>query len=322
MQRKYPFTAVLGWSVSRYEKFEACKRLYWYEYYARKWDQEVPSQKLDFLRSLTSTPLEIGNLVHDAIATQLHRIRRGLAPADCAEVLHYAGYLADRAVREKTVLETYYGHQERIDAEDLKERVIACLHRFFQSPRYRWLLEDPAHRKQGWVIEPNDFGEVRINGLKAYCKVDFLIPARGEFYIFDWKTGRADREKHRKQMLGYVIYVQDLFGAPADRVRPVVVYLGDTCEEMMSRFGQAELDEFSREVRSQTEAMYGYCENIEENIPKPKDAFPPNIRRLCAYCNYQDRCGEGDPSGRLRKTAMPTRYPTPKGYSAPPYRSG
>lgn len=322
MQRKYPYTAVLGWSVSRYEKFEACKRQYWYEYYARKWDRNVPSQKLDFLRSLTSAPLEIGNLVHDAIATQLHRIRRGLTPRDSAEVLNYACYLADRAVREKTFLETYYGQRERMDADDLKERVTACLGHFFESPWYRWLLENPVHRRQEWVIEPNDFGEVRINGLKAYCKVDFLIPAQGEFYIFDWKTGKADREKHRKQMLGYVTYAQDLFGAPADRVQPVVVYLGDSYEEMRDRFGQAELDEFSREVRSQTEAMYACCENIEENIPRPRDSFPRNVRKLCAYCSYQELCREDGPPGRQPNMVPPRRHPIPKGYGAPPHRSG
>lgn len=321
MQRKYPFTAVLGWSVSRYEKFEACKRQYWYEYYARKWDREVLPEKLDFLRSLTSAPLEIGNLVHDAIATQLHRIRRNLDPKDDAGVLNYACYLADRAVREKTFLETYYGRQERIDADELKDRVTACLQRFFGSPWYRWLIENPAHRRPEWVIEPNDFGEVRINGLKAFCKVDFLIPAQGEFYIFDWKTGRADREKHRKQMLGYVTYAQDLLGAPADRVQPVVVYLGDSYEEMRHRFGQAELDEFSREVRSQTEAMYAYCAHIAENVPKPKEAFPPNIRGLCAYCNYQELCRKSAPPGPRRRTAAASRSAIPKGFGAPPYRS-
>ncbi len=298
MQRKYPFTAVLGWSVSRYEKFESCKRQYWYEYYARKWDPEVPPQKLDFLRSLTSIPLEIGNLVHDAIATQLHRIRRDLGPRSSSEVLAYASYLVDRAVKEKTFMETYYGRrEEHVDADDLKERVTVCLEHFFQSPWYRWLLETPPERRREWVIEPNDFGEVRIGGLKAYCKVDFLIPAEGEFYIFDWKTGRADREKHRKQMLGYVAYAQDLFRAPVERVQPVVVYLGDQYMERKNRFVQMELDEFSRQVRSQTDEMYAYCENVEENVPKPKECFSPNSRSLCAYCNYQELCREKGTGG-------------------------
>ncbi|MBM3133297.1 MAG: PD-(D/E)XK nuclease family protein [Chloroflexi bacterium] len=291
MRRKYPFTPILGWSISRYDKFESCKRQYWYEYYAKKWDKEIPPPKLDSLKSLTSTPLEIGNLVHDAIATQLHRIRKNMPPKDSSEVLNYSHYLADRAIREKTFLEVYYRQQERIDGDDLKARVGMCLENFFKSPWYEWLLQDTAHRKAEWVIEPSDFGEVRINGLKAYCKVDFLIPTDGNLFILDWKTGRTDREKHRRQMMGYVLYAQDIFRTPAQRVNPVVVYLGDEYGEMKNRFAQGELDDFVREVSAQTQEMYEYCTDINENIPRPKDAFPKNVRKLCAYCNYRELCG-------------------------------
>ncbi len=292
MQRKYPFTPILGWSVSRYDKFEMCKRQYWYDYYAKKYDREVSPQKLEFLKSLTSTHLEIGNLVHDAIATQLHRLTKQ-TPQDRADVFNYAGYLVDRAIRNKTFLEVYYKQQEQIESDELKARVRICLENFFESPWYRWLTEDGAHRRNEWVIEPNDFGEVRINGLKAYCKVDFLFPApEGNLCILDWKTGKVDREKHRKQMAGYVIYAQDIFKAEAERVRPVVVYLGGTYEELEHSFTLDELDEFTQQIGAQTREMREYCENIEENIPKPKDAFPRHQWKLCAYCNYQELCAD------------------------------
>ena len=292
MQRKYPFTSILGWSVSRYEKFEICKLQYWYDYYAKKYDKEISPQKLEFLKSLTSTPLEIGNLVHDAIATQLHVLKRNAAPKEAAEVLRYSYYLVDRAIQNKTFLEIYYGQKECIDVNDFKLRVQTCLSNFFQSSWYEWLIGDVNHQRDDWVIEPNDFGEVRINGLKAYCKVDFLFPANeGNLCILDWKTGKVDREKHRKQMMGYVLYARDIFGAAADRVKPVIVYLGGAYEELESVFSETELNEFASRIEMETQEMYKYCENIEENIPLTKDAFPQNTRRLCAYCNYQELCG-------------------------------
>ncbi|MFO8101961.1 MAG: PD-(D/E)XK nuclease family protein [Dehalococcoidia bacterium] len=290
MQRKYPFTPILGWSVSRYDKFEMCKRQYWYDYYAKKFDKEISPQKLESLKSLTSTPLEIGNLVHDTIATQLHRLRKQ-TPQDVNDVLNYASYQVDRAIDNKTFLEVYYGQQEKIDSDDLKDRVRTCLANFFASRWYRWLTEDGIHRRNEWVIEPNDFGEVRIGGLKAYCKVDFLFPApEGDLYVLDWKTGKVDREKHRRQMTGYVVYARDIFKAPADKIKPVVVYLGEAYEEMEDGFTRSELDEFARDIEAQTREMYQYCENVEENIPRPKEAFPMNQRKLCAYCNYQELC--------------------------------
>jgi hypothetical protein len=58
-------------------------------------------------------------------------------------------------------------------------------------------------QRHKWVIEPPGFGETRINDLKAYCKVDCMIPTEEGVYIFDWKTGKNDVAKHRKQLIGY-----------------------------------------------------------------------------------------------------------------------
>jgi hypothetical protein len=71
-----------------------------------------------------------------------------------------------------------------------------------------------------------------------------------------------------------------------------VVYLGGTYEELEHNFTQGELDEFTRQIGAQTREMYEYCENIEENIPKPKDVFPRHQWKLCAYCNYQELCAD------------------------------
>ena len=132
---------------------------------------------------------------------------------------------------------------------------------------------------------------MRINGLKAYCKVDFLFPTKDDkLFVLDWKTGKVDREKHRKQMMGYVLYAQDIFTATANSVTSVIVYLGGSYEEMEHSFSQIELDEFARHIDAQTQELYQYCENVEENIPKPKDFFPCSVRKLCAYCNYQEIC--------------------------------
>ena len=293
MQRKYSFTPILGWSVSRYEKFEGCKRQYYYDYYAKKYDKEIPAQKLDSLKSLTSTHLEIGNLVHDAIATQLHRIKKNQTPQNHTEVINYSHYLVDRAVQEKTFLEVHYGQRDQIDSDDLKDRVGICLKNFFESHWYSWLAEEGIKSRSEWVIEPNDFGEVRINGLKAYCKVDFLFPmAEGDLCVLDWKTGKIDREKHRRQMTGYVVYAQDICRAQAEKVKPVVVCLGENYQEMEHSFTQDELDEFAQQIALQTREMYECCEIVEENIPKAKDNFPRNVRKFCAYCNYQELCGD------------------------------
>lgn len=291
MQKKYPYSPVLGWSVSRYDKFESCKRQYWYDYYP-KHDREVAPQKLAFLKTLTTTPLEIGNLVHDAIATQLHRIKKGSPPQSEEEILKYSSFLVDRAIQGKTFLEVHYGQKARIDPDDLKQRVEHCLQNFFRSRWYTWLTEEaPQHRRSDWIIEPNDFGEVHLEGLKAYCKVDFLFPtADGDLHILDWKTGRPDFQKHRRQMTGYVAYARGVTQAEISKVRPVIVYLNEGYQELAQHFIPEDIDQFVGIIRKETREMHAYCANVEENIPQPKEFFPPNNRKLCAYCNYQELC--------------------------------
>ena len=72
--KKFPFTSILGWSVSRYDIFNNCKRQYYYSYYG-KFDKDFPTVKINELKSLTSVALETGNIVHDIICILLKRLQ-------------------------------------------------------------------------------------------------------------------------------------------------------------------------------------------------------------------------------------------------------
>ncbi len=290
--RRYSFTPMLGWSFSRYDKFSQCKRLYYYEYYG-KYDKEFPPGKITLLKSLTSIPLEIGNLVHKTISVLLYRLRKNTAPIDVANVLNYSYRLVDEAIKMKTFQEVYYHKLEAISADEIKGRVENCLRSFFASEWYKWLIEDAIIQRAGWVIEPEDYGELRIDGRKAYCRVDFLSPAaNGSFYVFDWKTGKVGIERDTQQMKGYALYAMSLFNATTEQVKPVVVYLGDHYEELSHSFTEGDLAELATQVAVETEEMYQYCENIEENIPKAKTLFSQEEGNLCPYCNYRELCGK------------------------------
>lgn len=39
--KKYTYSDILGWSVSRYDKFNTSKRMFYYDYYAKRHDQEL-----------------------------------------------------------------------------------------------------------------------------------------------------------------------------------------------------------------------------------------------------------------------------------------
>ena len=89
MNRQFEYTPILGWSVSRYDKFTSCKRQYYYDYYG-KHDDEFPRQKIDSLKKLTSIPLGIGNITHNVIKTLLVRLLKEEKEIDKARFIAFA----------------------------------------------------------------------------------------------------------------------------------------------------------------------------------------------------------------------------------------
>ena len=110
----YPFTPILGWSISRYEVFDKCKRQYFYQYYG-KYVPDIPAYKLNQLKELTSIPLETGNVVHDVLEAFLKRLQKSDQDIDEGRFFDYAHELVKRYFSEKSFIEQYYGYETRID---------------------------------------------------------------------------------------------------------------------------------------------------------------------------------------------------------------
>jgi len=287
---KYPFTPQLGWSLSRYEMFDKCKRMYYYSYYG-KYVVGVPPYKMKMLRDLTSVPLEIGNVVHDVLEAFLRRLQKDDSNIDEARFGEYAMAKAREYFSRKTFIETYYRQSETICMETVEKRIKTCLDNFCASPVYTWLFMNAIRTKENWMIEPDGYGETRIRGVKAYCKMDFLFPVDDCVYILDWKTGKKDEYKHRAQLIGYATAASVNFNIPVSVIVPKIVYLYPAFEEMELRFDQSLFDEFSERVVRQYHEMLSYCASVPENIPRPAADFKPSPSpALCRTCNYQELC--------------------------------
>jgi CRISPR/Cas system-associated exonuclease Cas4 (RecB family) len=286
----YDFTPILGWSISRYEVFDKCKRQYFYQYYA-KYVPGVPIYKMKQLKDLTSVALEVGNVVHDVLEALLRRLQKSDSDVDEARFHKYAIDKAGEYFAAKTFIEVLYGWQEELDMDFARNRIRVCLDNFMGSPAYSWIFMNALRSKDNWMIEPPGYGETRLDGLKAYCKMDFLFPLEKEVAVLDWKTGRKDNHKHRKQVLGYAAAASSNFGIPMEQIFPRIVYLYPEYDELELRVGERDLKEFFEGVHTETEQMYAYCSDIEQNVPKPMDVFPmAPSESICRYCNYQELC--------------------------------
>ncbi|MDR1474636.1 MAG: PD-(D/E)XK nuclease family protein [Endomicrobium sp.] len=287
--KKFPYTDILGWSVSRYDRFSNCKRQYFYDYYA-KYDKEIPLEKITFLKSLTSQALETGNIVHDVIRDMLQRFQKSSDHINKDKFFKYVFNMTAKYCGEKTFFEHYY-NGDLISIEEIYSKVKGILENFLGSYRFSWIEKNAVPQSKDWVIEPSGFGETRINEYKAFCKVDFLFPVGDKIYIMDWKTGKADDAKHSKQLTGYSLWANYHFGEKVSDIVPMVVYLYPQYKEKNVKINDLSISEFANTVESETKDMYEYLVNIERNIPKDKKEFPVagNIF-FCKYCSYKEIC--------------------------------
>jgi len=297
MFKKYPYSDILGWSASRSDLFHQCKRRYFYQYYP-KYAQTYPVEKVIALKSLTSVPLEIGRIVHKGIAQIIsgplkHGHIQDINPTAIAEK---NVNLMKGTLTNKNFIEDYYPQYPRdknADVKDSLEKIRTSILQFLNSKWYDWLRSCPDELRKRWIIEPKDYGECRIEDLKAYCKVDFAFPdGKGGYYVLDWKTGKIDEVKHKAQMLGYIFYTIDHFSISVEKVTPLVIYLGSDYKELIIT-KEVDLEVFKDKVKSDTKKMYSYCADIDRNIPLGEDKFERiSNTEFCVYCNFQEICNK------------------------------
>ncbi|MDR3071726.1 MAG: PD-(D/E)XK nuclease family protein [Endomicrobium sp.] len=289
--KKFKYTCILGWSASRYGKFSNCKRQYFYDYYA-KFDKDTPIEKTQFLKNLTSKALEVGNIVHDIIRDMLKRYQISAKPINREKFFKYSFDITEKYCNSKTFFEHYYNN-ELVSTTEIYAKVKSILENFINSSRFRWIEKNAVQQSSEWIIEPEGFGETRINDYKAFCKVDFLFPIADKIYILDWKTGKADETKHSKQLTGYALWVCYHFEKKSIDINPTIVYLYPQYYEKHVKISDFSIAEFANIVVEETKNMYEYLIDIDKNIPKDKKTFPLTDNSFfCKYCNYKEICSD------------------------------
>ncbi|MFM9423198.1 MAG: hypothetical protein RIR06_1659 [Bacteroidota bacterium] len=289
MIKKFPFTPILGWSVSRYDTFSTCKRKYFYTYYP-KFHSEYAEDEIKELKNLTSEALTIGSLVHDVIETLLKRLQKSTETVDAEKLKKFIAQRVAEYCKKYQFIETYYQTKAILSEAEFTERIFDMVMKFLSTDRYQWLCQLPEESKQQWIIEPGGFGETRIGELKAYCKVDFMLPVGKDVFILDWKTGKEEVVKHRKQLIGYALFAQYHFQNQFEKVIPILSYLKEEYAETIPEITNEDISEFENTVQLESDEMKQLCSNVDQNIPRGIDHFPMIDSKLCGYCEFRKLC--------------------------------
>jgi hypothetical protein len=287
---KFEYTPILGWSLSRYDTFKLCQRQYFYSYYP-KYDSDYSEYKIKELKILTSIPLAVGIITHDVIATLLKRLLKSENKVNRERFLNFVETETKKYLNSNKFSEIYYEEIKEINTEELFSSVKKNLENLLNSERFKWIKEKAVKNKHKWIIEPPGYGEFRLDGIKTYCKVDFLFPFDEKTYIIDWKTGKEDRKKHDKQLMGYVCWASYHLENKPENFVAISAYLDPTYREKEKQFKNYEIENFIHAVQKETKEMQSFCEDVSENIPVGKENFKKTTNeKICNYCNFREIC--------------------------------
>lgn len=235
--------------------------------------------------------LIIGQAAHEVLAAVLRRLLSTSAAIDRQRFEIYVLNAIHKELRDCGVLmEVHYGQRQPVDAAELQPAVLLCVEQFLASDRYRW-VEEKLSEDPPFLIEPPGVGEARLQDLKIYAKVDFLLQTPTETIILDWKSGRQDPGKHLRQLVGYAAWAAHTLAVPAGRIRCIAAYLQPPYTEVEALPTAAELDALAIEVRAEIEQMQQLCADPERNIPLHKEAFPlTDNLGFCRFCAFRELC--------------------------------
>lgn len=291
--REYPFSWEPGWSYSRMNTLRICLRLYWYEYYAKRFADPEERKRILELRELSKIPFELGNAVHQTIADVIGDLRDQGCILDRDIAREAAVKKFEVLAGSKPMIETRLGIPfTKEDRESAHERIRISIDTFYASKWLEMLIKaEPASRK-GWLIDPPGFGEFRFEGKKAYAKPDLVFGHSGRHYLLEWKSGNPHREQNMTQVQAYMLYARDILGIDIGSTVGVVHYLTHPEEDPIVVEGASlDLGAIKEKILSEIKLIESLCDDVATNTPKSIGHFPrTDVPGYCTLCNYREIC--------------------------------
>jgi hypothetical protein len=301
---------VFSWSKSRAEEFQECQRKYFYDRYASwgGWDKTASRQtRLAYvLKNLKNRWAWKGETVHHVVEEVLKSLRAGslIDPAAAETRLTEIMRRDYRSSKSKKYIEDpkksigLFEHEYEKPVSDavwktIHDEAAAAVKNFFSSDLYQELRQED---KKNWLVI-EDLEEFEWAGAKIYVKLDFARQKNGSIEIYDWKTGKEEKEAS-VQIGAYAIYAMKRWEVPLDKIKAYLLYLSSpTPSARVQKLTPSLIEATERAMTESIEAMRALLLDPVHNVPKEREFFPyTKNERLCQSCNFLKMCEKYHPS--------------------------
>jgi hypothetical protein len=269
----------------------ACRRRYYYSYYAAEDDPEIYR-----LKKLSALPLWAGSVVHETIENLL-KTRDAVPTAAEQEALIreavHGRMLAEWRESEAASLRfRLFEHEYEVPVEAEDKKILVgtvrrSLRNFFRSA----LLADvyAAGRERWLTVE--DLDSFQVGDVTVFLRMDLAYRDReGRVVIVDWKTGRGEGRFSEVQLAGYALYAAEKgWVGAADEIRTELAYLA------IPRYVRRSVDARKlAHARAFIEKSAGNMKTLlldpAANVARLEDFAMVDRPRLCRRCNFRRLC--------------------------------
>lgn len=290
------------WSFSRRQTFEACRRRYWFRYYAfwNGWSRDAPelARKAYFFSKMASVRMLLGTAVHETIADLLRALKSGRearSPFEQVRIRMNEAWRASKEERWRAVgpkqapplFEHYYG--VALPAEEtarLREQAQRCVRGFLESDVYRSIVRaGPSNFRSIDALEVAELG-----GVACFVAPDFAFDDGGTTWLLDWKTG-SEREDHELQLLAYAEFARQKWNLPPERLRAADLMLDDG-RTIEVKIDAGRLSGAAETIRASAAAMREALADPAANVARRESLPPTTDARECRRCFFREICDE------------------------------
>jgi hypothetical protein len=314
--------APFSWSLSRHTTFAACRRRYYYAYYAAQTDPEIRR-----LKALSALPLWAGSVVHEAIERFLKSEPSELSQTAQEALIHetvHGQMVSDwRESEAGSPRFRLFEHEYAVPVEQEDKKIAVAtvrrsLRQFFASETLAQLRE--AGRDRWLSVE--DLVSFPVDDVNVYLRMDLAFRRTdGRVVIVDWKTGRSEGRFAEIQVAGYALFASERGWVLApEEIETRLEYL--SVQRTVRRGITAETLEQARAfMRRSVREMRALLRDPATNEAREEDFERIDQPQACRRCNFRRKCfpraepdcgaeatrGVGDHRGGSESAASPPR---------------
>ena len=158
----------------------------------------------------------------------------------------------------------------------LHQNTLECLQVFWDSELYGQLKETPPEN----VLEIEDLTHFLIGDLKVWVSLDYCRSHEELVHIYDWKTGRSEKEATAEQLACYALYAKETWGVEVEKVQLVEFNLAKN-KVIDYPIREVDLIEVQSEILDSALSMQSLLFDKPGNIAREEDFSPTNDEDTC-----------------------------------------